>query len=488
MFYDCFNFDSPLNNWNVSNVTQMFSMFKNCRKFNQNISSWNVSNVENMERLFYSANSFDQNLGSWDLSGINWNPIGSPDGLENMLDFSGISQENYDLILEGWTTNPNLPTNLLLGSANMKYCFSSHYRDILINSKGWTINGDIHSCPPLTSIQSNNCYSGVSKDISPTSGNNNEEVHFYDSNNNIICTINANGNNMGLVDVDVFLSSTDRSANIPYINRDISITPTIQPTTPVTVRIYYTASELAAIQSADPNVNGVQDLDFSKTSVACTGTYGGNGSLDLQTASGDFGTTGDVYIESDVSSFSTFHASSQNLVLPVEFSSPLKALIQKQDIHLNWSVINQVNNDHFTIEHSTDAQDFSSIGTVDGAGTTQQEMSYEFIHRDPPSGMNYYCLKQVDYDGSFSYSDVVSVLMDQDVKPKIFPNPFTSELTFSTPDSQIISILTAQGEEIIRRPVSGNEVFNLSDHPDGIYLVRFQRSGEVKKVVKLSRW
>lgn len=507
MFRSTGTFNQNINGWDVSNVISMFEMFAASSKFNQPLDNWNTSKVENMRNMFIYANSFNQDINSWDVGSVgsfqhmfagsspnsnpfnqslkNWNLINAYNVLY-MFSNSSLSLFNYDSTVKGWAQNPNTPNGLNLGATNLNYCFSKSDRDYLINTKGWTISGDIYSCPPLTSMQSDNCYSGNSNEISTAMGNTSDDIQVYDGNGNLICTINANGNNLGLVDVDVYLSSTDRSANIPYINRDISITPTNQPTTPVTVRIYYTASELAAIQSADPNVNGVQDLDFSKTSIACTGTYGGNGSLELQTASGDFGTSGDVYIETNVSSFSTFHASSQNLVLPVEYSSPLKAFIQKQDIHLNWSVINQVNNDHFTIEHITDALGFSSIGTVDGAGTTQQEMSYEFIHRDPPSGMNYYRLKQVDYDGAYSYSDVVSVIVDRDVNTKIYPNPFNSSFIIESKQSDNISLINNYGKLIMKEKIGGKTDLDLSNYPAGIYFLRFENSGNIKRLVKLN--
>ncbi|WP_166627786.1 BspA family leucine-rich repeat surface protein, partial [Tenacibaculum caenipelagi] len=63
-------FNKNISNWNVSNVTNMLGMFEGARDFNQDISSWNVSSVTNMSLMFLSANSFNQNLDSWDVSNV----------------------------------------------------------------------------------------------------------------------------------------------------------------------------------------------------------------------------------------------------------------------------------------------------------------------------------------------------------------------------------------------------------------------------------
>ena len=58
------------NNWNVSNVTIMHSMFYEARSFNQPLNNWNVSNVTDMENMFYNAISFNQPLNNWNVSNV----------------------------------------------------------------------------------------------------------------------------------------------------------------------------------------------------------------------------------------------------------------------------------------------------------------------------------------------------------------------------------------------------------------------------------
>ncbi len=56
------SFNQPLNNWNVSNVTNMWYMFEGAESFNHPLNKWNVSKVTNMGKMFWNADSFNQQL------------------------------------------------------------------------------------------------------------------------------------------------------------------------------------------------------------------------------------------------------------------------------------------------------------------------------------------------------------------------------------------------------------------------------------------
>ena len=62
------SFNQPLNNWNVSNVTDMSRMFEEASSFNQPLNNWDVSNVTDMRRMFNGARSFNQPLNNWNVS------------------------------------------------------------------------------------------------------------------------------------------------------------------------------------------------------------------------------------------------------------------------------------------------------------------------------------------------------------------------------------------------------------------------------------
>jgi len=134
VFFKATSFNQPLDNWNTSNVTSMSKMFREADAFNQDISDWNVANVIDISSMFYNATSFDQNLGNWNLSNAS--------SLFEFLTNSDLSPDNYDLTLEGWAVNGNIPSDIALSAEGLYYCASVEYRQQLIDDFGWNIMGD----------------------------------------------------------------------------------------------------------------------------------------------------------------------------------------------------------------------------------------------------------------------------------------------------------------------------------------------------------
>lgn len=132
--------------------------------------------------------------------------------------------------------------------------------------------------------------------------------------------------------------------------------------------------------------------------------------------------------------------------LPVEFTS-FRAKVQGREVVLEWQTAWEWDNDHFEVQHSRDGQDFTAIGQVKGQGTTVFLQNYRYRHTAPAPGIQYYRLRQVDFDGSFAYSDVVSVNFDQQL-PLDFtftPNPARGQVELSLtqmPEQSLQVLLT----------------------------------------------
>jgi surface protein len=145
MFFSATSFNQPIGSWNVGNVTNMSTMFKAASSFNQPIGSWNVSNVTNMFEMFAFATAFNQNISSWDVSNVT--------NMSTMFYDVGLSTNNYDALLIGWSTiSPNetpLQPNVFFSGGNSKYCNGATARASIISSYGWTITDAGLDCTSL---------------------------------------------------------------------------------------------------------------------------------------------------------------------------------------------------------------------------------------------------------------------------------------------------------------------------------------------------
>ncbi|WP_109830833.1 T9SS type A sorting domain-containing protein [Reichenbachiella versicolor] len=117
---------------------------------------------------------------------------------------------------------------------------------------------------------------------------------------------------------------------------------------------------------------------------------------------------------------------------------------------LKWSTASEVDNEGFVIEYSTDKEDFTKIGWVDGHGTINTTMNYRFSY-ELGHGQYYFRLKQVDFDGEYEYSPTISVSSDWDGKIYSYPNPTSGEIYLNGPEAQVykVSFSDMSGNEII---------------------------------------
>ncbi|MER3375332.1 MAG: BspA family leucine-rich repeat surface protein [Allomuricauda sp.] len=131
MFSNSQKFNQDISNWDVSEVITMRGMFNLAEAFNQDISKWNVSNVLSMYNMFFGNNVFDQNVGSWNISNVV--------DMTGMFADTALSLKNYDNILQGWASLPNLRTNVIFDAGSSMYCESAQARQFIIDTYGWTI-------------------------------------------------------------------------------------------------------------------------------------------------------------------------------------------------------------------------------------------------------------------------------------------------------------------------------------------------------------
>lgn len=187
-------FNQNIGNWNTANVTDMRVMFKDAEVFNQNIGNWNTSKVTNMFRMFYDAYKFNQNIGSWNLQSLTYGV--------NMLDYSGLSCDNYDKTLIGWANNLTTPNTIALGCRSVVYSSAQAItaRNTLIN-KGWTFSGDVYN-PNCVILAANEVAENTKPIVYPNpatdiifikNAKENDKVYFYDATGKLVKTIKVDG-------------------------------------------------------------------------------------------------------------------------------------------------------------------------------------------------------------------------------------------------------------------------------------------------------
>ena len=127
------------------------------------------------------------------------------------------------------------------------------------------------------------------------------------------------------------------------------------------------------------------------------------------------------FIQQDIIGFSDFALGSnfsQN-PLPVEWLA-FDATPKDQKVLLTWQTATETNNSHFTVLHSTDGLNFRELGHKPGAGNSNQLLSYSFKDHHPEPGVNYYRIRQTDFDGTTDYSNLVAVDLTLSQEPNIF--------------------------------------------------------------------
>jgi len=129
--------------------------------------------------------------------------------------------------------------------------------------------------------------------------------------------------------------------------------------------------------------------------------------------------------------FSVFGVAQSATPLPVELLS-FTGLAFEDHNKLEWITASELNNDYFSIERSDDGVTFNPIGRVHGAGNSTQILNYSFNDYAPLEGTNYYRLKQVDFNGTYSYSSVVTLQFHRGnmTVSNIKPNPTNGEVNF----------------------------------------------------------
>ena len=186
-------------------------------------------------------------------------------------------------------------------------------------------------------------------------------------------------------------------------------------------------------------------------------------------------------------------------IIPVELTS-FAASVNGTSVNLNWSTATELNNSGFEIERKSSSSSWTKIGFVAGYGTTSEAKNYSYSDNNLSTGNYSYRLKQVDFDGTFEYSNTVEVEI---VTPNNFelsqnyPNPFnpTTTIKFNLPEAGNVklAVYNLLGQEV-KTLVNGFRTagvytvnFDASNLSSGIYLYKIEMNNftQVRKMTLL---
>lgn len=165
--------------------------------------------------------------------------------------------------------------------------------------------------------------------------------------------------------------------------------------------------------------------------------------------------------------------------LPIELIS-FTARAAPNTVDLEWSTATERNNDHFTVERSENAQEWTAVATVPGAGNSSTTVHYATTDRTAYGPVFYYRLRQTDTDGTSTTSDVMMVNMGsiQDEADYAYPNPFFGPFTVVLHGLDAVDRFEMVGADgrahAVQYTAMGNGSFRIdpADLPPGRYVLR----------------
>jgi trimeric autotransporter adhesin len=312
---------------------------------------------------------------------------------------------------------------------------------------------------PVTTGTLNACNAGTPVTID--NSNDSLWVPITGPDGNIMAEIHAMGQNLGVVTSSFYKKAPAPNSmrvknGVRYLDRNITITPTIQPTSAVKIRLYITKQEFDSLKS-DPlsGINAITDVRIHKNTDACgsaltapTGTPYATTNPTL--ADYQQGANGYV-LQTSITGFSSFYFAKNNIVVPVNLITFTGALQSNLSSLLTWKTDNEINTAGFALERSIDGNNFKQITFVQGAGNSSTTLDYAYTDNDAMEQERtilYYRLKIMSTNGSFKYSNIVTIyLPGTKATITIAPNPVSNDVK-----GNIIS------------PIAGNVTLHIFDN------------------------
>jgi hypothetical protein len=161
--------------------------------------------------------------------------------------------------------------------------------------------------------------------------------------------------------------------------------------------------------------------------------------------------------------------------LPIELIT-FNGTLTSEGNRLNWITSSETNNDHFEIERSKNGEDFIYLGSIDGQGSSSSNTEYNYLDVKPETDINYYRLKQVDFNGSYTYTNIIAIdnSFVEDGFVIAYPNPtIESVISLSISDNiRNVTVYNMLGEAVYYSDLVSGRKISLDVVAKGMYVIK----------------
>lgn len=228
---------------------------------------------------------------------------------------------------------------------------------------------------------------------------------------------------------DAFAGAADYTGvyqAVPFANPTIARAKSTTPSVTFTSSVGNLAISLLGDISATPNANGSGQTQY----WTYTGSHSNRSTQKAGAASVTMSHT--LSANEDWVMIGGTMQDNAVVTLPIELVDFTSTLGENSRVNLTWQTASETNNDYFELEGSEDGIHFSTISTIKSKsekGTSFTVLNYEAVDASPLHGTRYYRLKQVDFSGDYTYSNIISITQHKEdgVSFVIFPNPNQGE-------------------------------------------------------------
>lgn len=519
MFQNNTTYNQPLNNWDVSSVTNMSSMFEGCSQFNQSLNDWDVSSVTNMNRMFYSCSYFNGAIGDWDVSSV--------DSMNSMFAMLGPSFSFFNQPLGNWNVSNVKDMRDMFYSARV---FNQNINNWDVSnvttmsrmfSFAEAFNQPLNSWDVSNVTDMSHMFNKASAFNQPLNNWTVSNVVNMGSMFHRAWSFNQPLNNWDVSNVTVFgsmfsqayafnqpLNSWDVSSatdlsnmfnsastfNHSLIDWDVSNATTLNGmfadaaafNRPLHTWVFKN-------DAVATNFLSNSGIDCSNYSHSLTGWASNTLTGSNVNMSGNTGCSFSMTVMMDRTSLTT--AKTWTLtgdildptctMLPLSISF-LHFSVQKQGaaVYLDWATGSEQNTLGFDVERSVDGKNWMKIGFVPAQyvdGNSNITLNYDYNDFPNALGKYFYRIKEIDRSGNANYSEVKTVIFNQEQTIIVFPNPTKDVLNIQGLAAQdIVHIVDAMGKTVATIIVDGaTRSIDISKYPAGVYYLNVQHNQQI---------